>query len=109
MKIDFCNLQEVQAKYEEIQNKGYAMDLTRGKPHADQLNLANDEQHASNILDVLRNSVFQVKDKIGEELDLKKALKFYISLHANFRLSSDASFIIDPPAVLSSETVEIFE
>jgi len=72
MKIDFCNLQEVQAKYEEIQNKGYAMDLTRGKPHADQLNLANDL--LSEDKDSLFNNSVDLRN-YGEILGLSECRK----------------------------------
>tara|TARA_B110000014_G_scaffold259099_1_gene246294 strand:+ start:10339 stop:11556 length:1218 start_codon:yes stop_codon:yes gene_type:complete len=39
--MNFLNLKEVQAKYQEITKKGYSLDLTRGKPHSDQLSLSN--------------------------------------------------------------------
>ena len=58
---------------------------------------------------VLKDSVHQLRNKISEELANKRAIKLYISLHAQFRLDSDPTFITQPPPVLNTETTEIFE
>ena len=53
----------------------------------------DDEHHdASNVLDVLKESTFQMENRINEEDVKKRALKFYLSLHVNFHLSTDVSF-----------------
>ena len=74
-----------------------------------QLNLDDEEQDAGNIVGVLKNSILQLNNRINEELMKKKAIKFYISLHANFHLSSDTSFMTDPPVVLNTDVEEIYE
>ncbi len=73
------------------------------------LNLEEDEQDAGNVLEVLKDAIFQLKSRISEELIKKRAIKFYISLHANFHLSSDTGFMTDPPVVLNTHIVEIYE
>ena len=57
---------------------------------------------------LLKDSVLAMKHRINEELTKKNALKFYISLHANFNLASDESFMTEPAIVLSSDAVEIY-
>ena len=73
------------------------------------LDIADEEQDANNVLDVLKESVHQLKNKINDELTKKKALKFYVALHANFHLSHDESFTTSPPAVLRSEAIELYK
>ena len=72
-------------------------------------NLENDMQNATNIFDNLKIAVFQLKDKVQEELVRKRAIKMYVSLHANFHLSSDETFITEPCAVLNTDVMEVFE
>ena len=46
------------------------------------LNLEDEEQDASNVLDVLKESTFQMENRINEDVGGKKrAVKFYLSLH----------------------------
>ena len=71
--------------------------------------LEDEQQDASNILDVLKESTFQVENRINEEVVKKRAVKFYLSLHVNVHLSTDVTFITDPPAVLSTATVEVYD
>ena len=73
------------------------------------LSLEDEEQEAGNIMKVLKDSVLQLENRVKEELKRKRAIKFYISLHANFHLSSDPSFTTDPPVVLNTEVEEIYE
>ena len=54
------------------------------------------------MLDVL--STFQVENRINEE-----AVKFYLSLHVNFHLSTEVAFLTDSPAVLSTDTIEVYD
>ena len=67
------------------------------------LNLEDEQQNASNVLDVLKESTFQMENRINEEV------KFYLSLHVNFHLSTDVAFLTDPPAVLSTDTIEVYD
>ena len=39
----------------------------------------------------------------------KRAVRFYLSLHANFHLNTDAAFLTDPPAILSTDTIEVYD
>ena len=65
-----------------------------------QVGLEHEPQDASNIYSLLKESIIQLKSRIGEELKKKRAIKFYIALHANFHLATDITFITNPPAVL---------
>ena len=73
------------------------------------LNLEDKQQAASNILDVLRESTFQIENRITEEVGKKIAVKLYLSLYVNFHLSTDVAFQTDPPAVLSTDTIEVYD
>ena len=50
-----------------------------------------------------------MENRIDEEVVKKRALKFYLSLHVNFHLSTDVAFLTDPSAVLSTDTVEVYD
>ena len=39
----------------------------------------------------------------------KRAEKFYLSLHVNFHLSSDVTFLTGPPAVLTTDIIEVYD
>ena len=56
-----------------------------------------------------KDSLFQLKDNINEEVVKKQVIMFYVSLHANFHLGSDEEFKTEPPAVLNTEALEIFK
>ena len=71
------------------------------------LNLEDEQQ--DDIFAVLKDSLFQLKDNINEEVVKKRAIKFYVSLHINFHLGSDEEFKTEPPAVLNTEALEIFK
>ena len=70
-------------------------------------NLEDEQQDASNVLDVLKESTFQMKNRISEEVVKKRAVNFYLSLHVNFHLSTDVTLLTNPPAVLSTDTIEV--
>ena len=70
------------------------------------LNLEDEQQDASNVLDVLKKSTIQVENRINEEVVKKRAVKFYLSLHVNFHLNTDVAF---PPAVLSTDTIQVYD
>ena len=42
-----------------------------------------------NVLDVLKESIFWVENRINEEVVKKIAVTFYLSLHVNFHLSTE--------------------
>ena len=69
------------------------------------LNREDEQQNASSVLDVLKESTFQMENRIIEEVAKKRAVKFYLSLYANFHLSTDVTFLTNPPAVLSTGSV----
>ena len=73
------------------------------------VNLEDEEQDAANVLKVLKESIYQLKGRINEELEKKKAIKFYVSHHVNFNLGNDHTFITGPPAVFNTEAIEIYE
>ena len=39
----------------------------------------------------------------------KRAVKFYLSLHVNSHLSTDVTFQTNLPAVLSTNTIEVYD
>ena len=39
----------------------------------------------------------------------KRAVTFYLSLHVNYHLSADVAFLTDPPAVLRTDTIEVYD
>ena len=73
------------------------------------INLEDEQQVASNVLDVLKESTFQVENRINKKVVKKRAVKFYFSLHVNFHLSTNVAFLTDPPAVLSTDTIEVYD
>ena len=50
-----------------------------------------------------------MKNEISEEAVRKKAIKSYSSLHANFHLSSDETFLTSPPAVLNTDAMKVYD
>lgn len=71
--------------------------------------LTDEEQNANNIFAILKDSVSQLRGRVNEELKKKRALKFYLSLHLNFHLGSDETYITEPPVVLNTSAVELYE
>ena len=67
-----------------------------------------EQQDASNVLNFLKESTFRMGNKISEELARERAIIFYLSLHATFHLSSDETFLTDPPAVLNTNFMDIY-
>ena len=70
------------------------------------LNLEVEQQNASNVL---KESTFQAENRINGKVVKKRAVTFYLSLHFNFHLSTDVAFMTDPPAVLSTDTIEVYD
>ena len=73
------------------------------------LNLEDEQQNASNVLHVLKESTFQMENRINEEVVKKRAVKFSLSLHVNFHLSTDVTFLTNPLADLSTDTIEVYD
>ena len=73
------------------------------------LNLEDEQQDALNVLDVLKESTFQVDNRIYGEVVKKRAVKFYLSLHVIFPLSTGVAFLTDPPAILSTDTIDVYD
>ena len=72
------------------------------------LNIEDEQQDASNVLDVLKESTLHMENRINEKVVKKRAVKFYLSLHVNFHLRTDVAFLTDPQAVLSTDTIEVY-
>ena len=77
---------------DNVSHVGGALD---GTVNEYRLHLEDEQQDASNLLDVLKESTFQVENRIKEEVVKKRAVKFYLSLHVNFHLSTDVAFLTD--------------
>ena len=58
---------------------------------------------------MLKESTFQAENRINEKVVKKRAVMFYLSLHVNFHLSTDVAFLTDQPAVLSTDTIEVYD
>ena len=56
-----------------------------------------------------KNLLFQIENRINEQVAKKRAVKLYLSLHANFHPSTDVTFLANPPAVLSTNTIEVYD
>ena len=54
-------------------------------------------------------NLLQMENRINEEVVKKRAVKFYFSLHVNFHLSTDVAFLSDPPAVFSTDAIEVYD
>ena len=59
-------------------------------------------------LRLLKDSAITFSDRIVTSVNEKNAIKFYLSLHLNFCLNTDESFVTDPPIVLNSNTEEVY-
>ena len=66
-----------------------------------------EDQLTDDPLRLLKDSVMTFADRIVTAVDEKNAIKFYFSLHLNFHLNTDESFVTDPPIVLNSDTEEV--
>ena len=67
-----------------------------------------EQQDASNVLNILRESTFQMENRISEEVARKKAVRFYLSLHVNFHLNTDEKFLTNPPTILNTNAMEVY-
>ena len=52
-------------------------------------------QTSERILDVLKSTVLDLKDKIEKELEQKRALKVLVALHLNFHQPADTTFLTE--------------
>ena len=50
-----------------------------------------------------------MENRISEEVAKKRAGIFYFSLHVNFHLCTDVTFLTHPPAVRSTDTIEVYD
>ena len=50
-----------------------------------------------------------MENRINEKVAKKRAVKFYLSLHVNFHPNTDVTFLTNPPAVLSTDTIEVYD
>ena len=49
-----------------------------------------------------------MENRISEEVAKKEAVKCYLSLRANFHLSTDETFLTNPPAVLNTNAMGVY-
>ena len=91
---------------DNVNRVGGAQYVTMNDYH---LNLEDERQDASNVLDVLKESTFQMENRFNEEVAKKRAVKFYLSLHVNFHPNTDVTFLSNPPAVLSTDSIEVYD
>ena len=73
------------------------------------LDLSEKKQGGDDIFEVLSNGIYYFKDTILNQQRTKNAIKFYVSLHINFHLSIDHTFITDPPIVLNTMVFEVLD
>ena len=66
------------------------------------------EQTQETILDVLKDAILDLKETVEQELERKRALKIVVALRVTFHQSTDPTFLTEPPAVFSSDPVEVF-
>ena len=66
-------------------------------------------EYRLNLEVVLKESTFQEENRINEEVVKKRAVQFYLSLRVNFYLTTDVTLLTDPPAVLSTDTIEVYD
>ena len=67
------------------------------------------DQTPETIIDILRDSIMNLKPTIQVELERKRALKIIVALHVVFRQATDPTFLSDPNPVFQSKPVEILE
>ena len=75
---------------DNVNRVGGALD---GTVNNNRLNLEDEQQNSSNVLDVLKESTFQVENRINEEVAKKRAVNFYLSLHPNIHVGTDVTFL----------------
>ena len=73
------------------------------------LNLKDEQQDASSVLNVLKESTFQMENRMNEKVVKKRAVKFNLSLHVNFHLGTDVTFLTNPSAVISTGTIGVYD
>ena len=71
------------------------------------LDLQNENQQ--DIMNTLYDSVFKLKTKLEEGVGSKQAVKFYVSLIANFHLASNPTFFTEPPPCFNSKPLEVLQ
>ena len=67
------------------------------------------DQTPETIIDILKDSIMNLKPTIEVELERKRALKIIIALHVTFHQATDPTFLSEPPPVFKSMPVEILE
>ena len=67
------------------------------------INLRGRQQNVENIYEVLKSAIHRFRNKILQG----EVKKVYMALHANFHLSTDPTFITDPPVVLHTKPEEV--
>jgi hypothetical protein len=77
--------------------KNYKFDLTKL------------EQNGDSIFKALNQGISLLKTPILQDLTQKLSIKIYASLELNFHLSTDTSYITDPPVVFNTEAMPILE
>ena len=71
--------------------------------------LAFNENNGADYTELLARSIAAMKGHITKFRQKRHALKFNMSLYINFEKATDASIVTDPPVVLVSEQMEVYE
>ena len=89
-----------------LDSESHALDhaTDRFTVHLQELN-----QTPETIIDILRDSIMNLKPTIEVELERKRALKIIVALHVTFHQATDPTFLSEPPPVFKSMPVEILE
>ena len=86
---------------DSVSRVGDALDGTMNEYR---INLEDEQQDASNVLDILKKSTFQMENRINEEDRKKRAVNSTCRY-----MSTDLTFLTNPPAVLSTDTIEEYD
>ena len=65
------------------------------------------DQTPETIIDILRDSIHNLKPTIEVELERKRALKMIVALHVTFHQATDPTFLSEPPPVFKTSPMEV--
>ena len=71
------------------------------------LDLEKIDQTPETILNVLKDSLLDLKVAIEEELEKKRSMKIIVALHVIFHQATDPTFLSEPPPVFKTTPIEI--
>ena len=65
------------------------------------------DQTPETIIDILRDSIMNLKPTIEVELERKRALKIIVAIHVVFHQATDPTFLSEPPPVFKTSPMEV--